>query len=174
MKVELRWESRNTIPKSLHPQWAFHLFTFTPNITSLPKKLRAATHLNMPAFPLRQSWNVKVKSFSHVWLFSTLWTVAYQDPLFMGFKARVLEWIAVSFSRGSSVPKDRTQVSHIACRHFTVWATREDPETFLLLNKSSLCFFDLFVLSLNIFCEETKPTLQYQLCNEQITFSRTK
>ena len=85
MKVELRWESRNTIPKSLHPQWAFHLFTFTPNITSLPKKLRAATHLNMPAFPLRRSWNVNVKSFSRVWLFATLWTVAYQDPLFMGF-----------------------------------------------------------------------------------------
>ena len=43
------------------------------------------------------------------------------------FPARVLEGVAISFSRGSSQPRDRTQVSHIACRHFTVWATREAP-----------------------------------------------
>ena len=41
------------------------------------------------------------------------------------FQAIVLEWIAISFSRGSSQPRDRTQVSHIIDRCFTVWATRE-------------------------------------------------
>ena len=41
------------------------------------------------------------------------------------FQARVLEWIAISFSRGSSQPRNRTWVSHIAGRRFTVWATRE-------------------------------------------------
>ena len=41
------------------------------------------------------------------------------------FQAIVLEWIAISFSRGSSQPRDRTQVSCIVDRHFTVWATRE-------------------------------------------------
>ena len=41
------------------------------------------------------------------------------------FQAIVLEWIAISFSRGSSRPRDRTQVSHIIDRRFTVWATRE-------------------------------------------------
>ena len=40
-------------------------------------------------------------------------------------QARVLEWIAISFSRGSSWPRNRTWVSHIADRLFTVWATRE-------------------------------------------------
>ena len=35
------------------------------------------------------------------------------------FQARVLEWVAISFSRGSSRPRDRTQVSHIEGRHFT-------------------------------------------------------
>ena len=35
------------------------------------------------------------------------------------FQARVLEWVAISFSRGSSWPKDRTRVSHIAGRCFT-------------------------------------------------------
>ena len=41
------------------------------------------------------------------------------------FQAKVLEWIAISFSRGSSWPRNRTRVSHIAARRFTVWATRE-------------------------------------------------
>ena len=41
------------------------------------------------------------------------------------FQARVLERIAISFSRGSSWPRDWTQVSRIAGRRFTVRATRE-------------------------------------------------
>ena len=34
-------------------------------------------------------------------------------------QARILEWVDIPFSRGSSQPKDRTQVSHIAGRFFT-------------------------------------------------------
>ena len=65
-------------------------------------------------------------SLSHVILFATPWTVAYQAPPSMGFfQARVLKWVAISFSRGSSWPRDRTQVSCIVGRCFTVWATRE-------------------------------------------------
>ena len=41
------------------------------------------------------------------------------------FQARILECVAISFSRRSSRPKDRTWVSRIAGRHFTVWVTRE-------------------------------------------------
>ena len=37
------------------------------------------------------------------------------------FQARVVEWIAISFSRGSSWPRNRTLVSHIAGRCFTIW-----------------------------------------------------
>ena len=40
-------------------------------------------------------------------------------------QARILEWVAISFSRGSSRPRDRTQVSCIAGGFFTNWATRE-------------------------------------------------
>ena len=36
------------------------------------------------------------------------------------FQARVLEWVAISFSRGSSGPRDQTRVSRIAGRRFTV------------------------------------------------------
>ena len=38
---------------------------------------------------------------------------------------RILEWIAILFSRGSSWPRDRTQVSYIAGRFLTIWTTRE-------------------------------------------------
>ena len=38
-------------------------------------------------------------------------------------QARILEWVVISFSRGSSQPKDQTQVSRTAGRLFTVWAT---------------------------------------------------
>ena len=41
------------------------------------------------------------------------------------FQTRILEWVAISFSRGSSQPRDRTQVSRIAGRCFNLWATRE-------------------------------------------------
>ena len=43
-------------------------------------------------------------------------------------QARILEWVAFPFSRGSSQLRDRTQVSHIAGRFFTSWATREVQE----------------------------------------------
>ena len=39
-------------------------------------------------------------------------------------QARVLEWVAIPFSKVSSWPSDRTWVSHIAGRFFTIWATR--------------------------------------------------
>ena len=40
------------------------------------------------------------------------------------FQAWVLEWVAISFSRGSSWPRDWTRVSCITGRCFTIWATR--------------------------------------------------
>ena len=42
-------------------------------------------------------------------------------------QARILEWVAISFFRGSSQPRDRIQVSRIAGRNFNLWATREAP-----------------------------------------------
>ena len=43
-------------------------------------------------------------------------------------QARILEWIAFPFSRGSFQPRDWTQVSRIAGRFFTIWATREEAQ----------------------------------------------
>ena len=42
-------------------------------------------------------------------------------------QARILEWVAIPFSRGSSWPRDWSLVSHVAGRFFTIWTTREAP-----------------------------------------------
>ena len=69
---------------------------------------------------------VKVKSLSHVQLFATPWTVDCQASLSMeNLQARILEWVAMLFSRGSSQHGDWIQVSHIAGGFFTVLAIRE-------------------------------------------------
>ena len=52
--------------------------------------------------------------FSHVQLFVTPQTVAHQAPLSMGIvQARILEWVAMPSSRGSSPPRNQTHVSYI-------------------------------------------------------------
>ena len=54
--------------------------------------------------------------------------VDYSLPVFSIhgiLQARILEWVAISFSRGSSRPRDWTQVSHIGGRRFNLWATGE-------------------------------------------------
>ena len=57
----------------------------------------------------------KVKSLSRVWLFTTPWTIAYQAPLSMGFfQARILEWVVISSSRGSSWSRDQTCISSVS------------------------------------------------------------
>ena len=53
-------------------------------------------------------------------------------------QTRILEWVAISFSRGSSPHRDPTWVSHIAGRFFTVWATRDVMIFFLMEDWSGL------------------------------------
>ena len=58
---------------------------------------------------------------SRIQLFVTLWTVALQAPLPMGFlRARILECVAIPYSKGSAQPRDQTQASHIAGDFFTI------------------------------------------------------
>ena len=68
---------------------------------------------------------LSAQSLCHVPLFATPWTIAHQAPLSRGIlQARILEWVDISF-RGSSQPRDQTQVSCIEGRCFTISATRE-------------------------------------------------
>ena len=61
-----------------------------------------------------------MKSLSHVRLFATPWTVAYLAPLSMGFSQQRY-WSGLPFP--SSQPRGWTQISHIAGKCFTIWAT---------------------------------------------------
>ena len=63
-------------------------------------------------------------------------------------QVRTLEWVAVPFSRGSSQPRNQTQVSPTAGRFFTSWTTREAPGL-MVYDVYLLC--ELYLLSLKIF-----------------------
>jgi len=73
-----------------------------------------------------EKYGEDMKSFSHVRLFVTPWTVAHQAPPSMEFSRQVY-WSGLLFPspRGSSQRSYLTRVSHIAGKHFTIWATRE-------------------------------------------------
>ena len=53
--------------------------------------------------------------FSHIWHFATLWTVAHQGLLSMGFSRQELKWVVMPSSRESSRPRDWTHISYVFC-----------------------------------------------------------
>ena len=68
-----------------------------------------------------------VLSLHHVWLFWDPMDCSLPGSSVHGIlQARILEWVAIPFSRECSQHKDETQVSCTAGRFFTIWATRED------------------------------------------------
>ena len=69
-------------------------------------------------------------------------------------QARILEWVAIPFSRGSSQPRDQTWVSWIAGRFFTIWATREAHQDRLKGTGLFGDFFKIFALGLWIISEQ--------------------
>ena len=62
--------------------------------------------------------------------FVTLWTITHQTPLSMGFLGKNTGMCAISFSRGSSQPKDWTHMSYIGRQIIYHWATRKAHTTF--------------------------------------------
>ena len=71
---------------------------------------------------LRHLLASELKSFSHVRLCDPIDCSLPGSSVHGIFQAIVLEWIAISFSRGSSQPRAQTRVSRIVDRRFTVWA----------------------------------------------------
>ena len=57
-------------------------------------------------------------------------------------QVRILEWAGFPFSRGLSQPRNRTQVSHITGRFFTIWATRK-PTLEVTLSFKKLHYLEL-------------------------------
>ena len=74
-----------------------------------------------PTEPLK----VKVKSLSHVQLCDPMDYSLPGSSVHGILQARILEWVAISFSRGSSRPRDRSRVFLIGGRHFNLWALRK-------------------------------------------------
>ena len=93
---------------------------------------------------------VKVKLLSHDQLFATPWTVAHQAPLSVGIlQARILEWVAMPFSGGSSQPREGGRWILYHC------ATWEDPlfrvRIVISLGELELiCYFFFQVILLSI------------------------
>ena len=78
---------------------------------------------------------------------------ACQAPLSMGIlQARILEWVAYPFSRGSSCPMNRTWISCIADRFFTSWANEKPhyvPNTTLFWSSYAYLLF-IYLTSFNV------------------------
>ena len=88
-------------------------------------------------------------------------------------QARIVEWVAIPFSRGSSRPRDQALVSPIAGRFSTIWATTEAPEArkvlfllwllLLLLYikwlQGKQWFFKILILSENCSCQIPKSSV---------------
>ena len=73
-------------------------------------------------------WVYSLGSVSCSVVSNSLWPHACRPPgssIHGFFQGRILEWIATSYSRESSWPKDQTWVSCISGRFFIIWATKE-------------------------------------------------
>ena len=78
--------------------------------------------------PMKHLMQKVKKKVSVIQLYLTLQPHELSPPgssVYGILQARIQEWVAIPFSRGSSWSRGLTQVSHIAGRFFTIWATRE-------------------------------------------------
>ena len=163
--------------QSFKPTFSLFYFTFIKRLfDSSPVsaiRVMSSTYLRLSIFLLGILIPVYVSSSPEFLMMYCAWSDVTQscptlcDPMNCRiqrssdhgiFQARVLEWVAISFSRGSSWPRDRTQVSSIAGRHFTVWATREAPRDFP--GKSTGVGWDCYYVS-NVSQKLSLPYLRY-------------
>ena len=76
--------------------------------------------------------------FCRTWLSVTLWTVACLSSVHGISQARILEWVAMAFSRGSSWPRDQTCISCIAIGFLTTEPPGK-PVTKTLISQKEIC-----------------------------------
>ena len=104
---------RDLLPSSGHKESAINMSIALSGSIQRPLEIFVQLKYN------KWKWSF----LSHVQLFETLWSRVHGI-----LQARILEWVAFPFSRRSSQPRDRTQVSHIAGRFSASWITREAQE----------------------------------------------
>ena len=144
------------------------LFNLCIQITHLLHNLDFSP-VRIPCLLIRLNYDkvkVKMKSLSHVQLFVTPKDCSLPGSSIHGiFQARVLEWAAIYFSRGSSQSRDRTWVFHIADRRFTIWSTREVhtrelwQKTLQSSEVSHCCNFFWTLNQWNLYLREVPPSL---------------
>ena len=93
---------------------------------------------------------MKVKLLSRVWLCDLMDCSLPGSSIHGIFQARILEWVAISFSRRSFWPRDWTQVSHLVGRHFTIWATRDSD---IKRNPFKSVLLPILLMKINIFLD---------------------
>ena len=115
---------------------------------------------------------------SHVQPFVTPWTVALQSPSVRGiFQARILEWIAISYSRGSSLPRDRTHVFCIGKQILYHWATWEAFRQCLQSGKTNprafICVITSTSNSMTLSCVPRPCGVSHELASSKVTETRS-
>ena len=122
--TELKWNENSNWKRYMHPCVHYRII-YNNQDTALKHYLQQQTSEPINrwigredvAYIWMEKGKVKVKSLSPVRLFATPWSPPGSSVHGI-FQARVPEWIAISFSRGSSQPRDLTRVSRTTGRHF--------------------------------------------------------
>ena len=89
----------------------------------------------------------KCQSLSCVWLFATPWTIAQAI-----FQARILKWITISSSMGSSCPRDHSRVSCIASGFSTPWASLVLIRRLIIGTPASHIFTSVIINQKKVIC----------------------
>ena len=115
-----------------------------------PTNLRSSSFMSYHfAFSYCSIYNIYIKYiFSEVKVAQSCLTLCNpMDYTVHGIlQARILEWVVLPFSRGSSQPRNQARVSCIASRFFTNWAIREANIQYWI----SKIYFCLFILTKNL------------------------
>ena len=95
------------------------------------KTWRKTNNVKCTCSPQETKNCLSLRMYTRCQSLSRVWLCVIPLPVLPGcsvhgiLQARILEWVAIPFSRGSSQPKDWIQVSCLAGRFFTIWASRE-------------------------------------------------
>ena len=143
-KCQFSFQSqRKAMPKHVQTTIQLHSFHMLARLCSETFKLGFSStrtenfQVNKLSFEEAEEPEIKLPTFIGLWRKQMKVNVAQScltlcDPMDYTvhriLQARILEWLAFPFSRGSSQPRDRTQVSCTAGGFFTSWATREVQE----------------------------------------------
>ena len=137
---------------------------FVPKFSLIHKEIRKVKTVVLHMWPCRWEFHCSICTFLYACSvmsnFETLWTVAHQASLCMLFpRQEYWKWVAVSFSRGSSQPRDWAHISCLAGGFF-ITESPGKPCTFLRIPYySDCCFFYLFDVKTPFVCEITFTVL---------------